>query len=184
MKQIKNFPENQSPSFDDLILMQSSDGITQKVQIGNLPINGSSGAGDSLNTIIHRDNSWRLDYAGNQFTSTFPCWTSMGVGFSESSTGILRLGFITLKSKLHFLCAGGGQTNGNLKIFKILNGDNIVVQKTLQELLGNTNRDNPIHITVDTLTVEGSRCSLQFEDLDNGNSWSWWSFVIGSFFCE
>ena len=129
-----------------------------------------------MRTIISRGSNWVLGTRGSSSSDrSVTTWTSLNT--SESDTGVLKIGYITTKTLLHVMFAGGGGTNGNLKLIKIKkkSDDSLLLDTHLGTVMG-TNNDNMVYCTIDTSTFSNIEVYFELTDNDSGSGWSWFAF--------
>ena len=140
----------------------------------------------SLTYILQRDATWLMDWDSGATSAGYTWQSNMG---GETATGVLKLGYVNLGNTLHMMLAGGGSTNGGLKVIKVVQAsDNtVLISTTLATISGNTDREVPVHRSINTSAHAGKTVYLQFEDNDagtTGTSWAWMSIGIGSIFVQ
>ncbi|MBM4251908.1 MAG: hypothetical protein FJ146_08045 [Deltaproteobacteria bacterium] len=158
-----------------------TDGIGTTAPGTNLAVNGSLAANNSpLSVVISKSAAWIVTYNSSIVGLT---WNSFNGG--DGATGTLKLGYLTLGSKLHMLLSGGGATNGALKVIKLVRAsDNTVLINTnLGTVTGVNNNTNPTGAAIDTSAYSGETVYMQLEDNDVG-SWGWIALFLNSVFVE
>jgi hypothetical protein len=173
--------------FDDYFIGIGDNGTTYKITKSDLlqGLLNSSGVGSSnlgnpaFDTIIHKDSNWNLATRVNQYGSRqTSMWTSFGVDGSgaDSLTGILKIGYLSLKSKLHILIAGGGSTSPTLKTVKFCRkSDNaVLLNLSMGQILG-VDTNDLLHRTIDTSSISGNEVYLQLED-NATDAYGWIAF--------
>lgn len=184
LKQIKELgTEKTIPDNTDIIPIQQADGITRHIKRDNF-LAGSSNSDPILNTIIYKDTNWNLATRVNQFVARETLlWTSFGVdgSGSDSLTGILKIGYLKMKNKLHIMLAGGGSTNPTQKTMKFVKkSDNTVLLSLhLGQLLG-IDTNTLIYKQVDTSSISGNEVYLEFQDSAT-NAYGWVAFATNVF---
>jgi hypothetical protein len=147
--------------------------ISATVSGGSGGGSGGGGAGGELasNLVLLKDSNWRLEFAGSG-PRTGNSWNSFASG--ESGQGKIRLGYYVLGQTLHLMLAGGGSTNGNLKLIKIIEKDTniVLISTTLATVLG-VDVDALTYCTISTSSDAGKTACIEVEDADSGSGWAW-----------
>jgi len=144
-----------------------------------------SGGSAELPRILSRDAVWTMGWFGGFLSN--PVWSSAFLNgqVNEQQTGSLDYGYFRAGTQMHMGICGGGSSGGTSKTISIRDQNGgVLISNTLQDLLGNQNRDTPVAVTIETSAFQGEQIFLRFTDSDSsGASFSWigvalWSIVI------
>ncbi|MFB2921180.1 MULTISPECIES: hypothetical protein [Aerosakkonema] len=133
--------------------------------------------------VLYADSNWGLQ---NGYGSNQVYWRSrLDSGPGETATGKLEVGNLTLKNKLTLAIAGGGATNGHLKLMKIVkvSDNSTLASYTLGTLSGNANSDWLRVTTINTASWINTEIKLSFEDNDPNSSWAWMAVDLANIYC-
>lgn len=138
---------------------------------------GSGGATTDypgLTRIIYKDSNWGLTYG---YSTTQLYWRSRESGGGETSTGKINIGYLRIRNWLYIPLCGGGNTNGNLKLLKIIrNSDNTVLGSYTLGSLISINSDTLVIAAINTSSFADTIAYISIEDNDSGTGWAWVGF--------
>lgn len=165
------------------VLKNLSEDASGNLLYKSLSIAGSGGTGATQQAqVIYADSNWSL---AKGYLVQDIYWRSREDSSGEAGTGKLEVGNFQIKNKLCLPVAGGGGTNGNLKILEIVRvSDSVVLASySLSTLIGGANTDALTVAIFSTSNWINSICLLRFKDLDAGGSWSWFGVDVSRIYC-